>query len=263
MSTETLAPAGEATARTDDPDGPVDTILRREFRADLEVGDGRTVDVRIVPYGERIRHNDGRGGVPRGVWYEEEFAPGAFDHQLNAAHRVLANVEHEEGINAKVGHGIVLRDAPDGLHGTFRLLETPAGETARQLIKAGALDGVSLEAKRVKDLRTRDGVVRRVKANLHGIAFTQFGAYKGAKVLALREEAEEIVDEELLPVDIDPELIERCRRLGVALPQRYEAHPVETGTPDLSGTPAADGTRPSDAGHDIGGNGNVGVKDAD
>lgn len=232
-----------AVADTQDTERAERPVLRREFAADLHVGDGRTVDVRIVPYGERVRHHDGEHG--RGGWYEEEFLPGVFNHQLNAPFRVHANVEHEEGINAKVGHGIMLRESADGFHGTFRLLETPAGETARQLIQAGALDGVSLEAQEVRTIRGKDGVLRRAKANLRAVAFTRFGAYKGAKVLALREEAEEIIDEELLPVDIDPGLIQRLTAQGFELPSRYQAHPVEPDTPAEAGT-SDDGTRQAD-----------------
>jgi HK97 family phage prohead protease len=234
-----------STAETDQlvAEEPKDLLIR-EFRADLQVGDGRTVDVRIVPYGERITHDDGYGGVPRGVPYQEEFLPGAFNHQLNAANRITANVEHEKGIAGKVGHGVMLREMPDGLHGTFRLLDTPAGETTRQLIEAGTLDSVSLEARRVKDIR-RDGVIQRAKVNLHGIAFTAFGAYKNARVLALREEAQ-LLDEELLPVDIDPERVERLRAQGIVLPSRYEAQPAQTDTSAQSDT-SEDGTRQSEA----------------
>ena len=73
-------------------------VLRREFSAQLTAGDGRTVDCRIVPYGERIQHDDGLGGLPKGMPYTEEWAAGAFTHQLKAANRVLANVEHQEGL---------------------------------------------------------------------------------------------------------------------------------------------------------------------
>lgn len=219
-----------------------DGVIRREFSAEFTVGDGRTVDVRIVPYGERITHNDGLGGVPAGVDYQEEWLPGVFDHQLNAASRIHANVEHEEGIAGKVGHGIALRSVPgDGVHGTFRLLETQAGETARQLIDAGSLDGVSLEAAPVKNIQ-RGGVIQRAKANLRAIAFTRFAAYQGARVLALREEPALTIDNDLLPEEIDLELVERCRRLGIKVPQRYTAQPDETDTPALSGT-SASGTR--------------------
>jgi hypothetical protein len=51
-----------------------------------------------------------------------------------------------------------------------------------------------------------------------------------------------MLDEDLLPLQIDPELVERCRRLGVKLPEQLKAHPVRTGTPAVSGTPE-DGTR--------------------
>jgi HK97 family phage prohead protease len=228
------------------PEARESGLLRREFAADLSVGDGRTVDVRIVPYGERVRHNDGNHG--RGGWYEEEFVPGVFNHQLNAANRVHANIEHDASSASTVGYGVLLREEADGFYGSFRLLDTPAGETARQLIEAGALDGVSLEAKEVRTIRGEDGVLRRAKANLRAIAFTRFGSYAGAKVLALREAAEEetegLIDEAILPVDMDPDLIKRLQAQGVELPSRYQAHPAETDTPAASGT-SDDGTRQS------------------
>lgn len=211
--------------------------LYREFKADLAVGDGRTVDVRIVPYGERITH-DGSApaiGIPPGDPFQEEFMPGVFDHQLNAPNRVHANIEHDQSSIAKAGHGIVLREAKDGFYGTFRLLKNQAGETARELIEAGALDGISLEGTAVRTVRSREGVMQRAKANLRAIAFTRFGAYEGAKVLALREEAVVVNEIETVP-ELDPEVVERCRRLGIKLPQRYEAHPA-TDTPAAAGTP--------------------------
>ncbi len=212
-------------------------VLSRVFRTEMTTGDGRTVDVRIVPYGEKISHNDGLGGSPRGIKYEEEWLPGVFSHQLNAAHRVIANYEHGGAIGDIVGKGIALRESSDGFHGTFRLLQTQSGETMLELIREGAVDGVSVEARLVKNVRNGK-TIQRAKANLMSIAFTRFAAYKGARVLALREEQEETVDASLLPVDMDAELVARCRRLGIRLPQRYEAHPDEDGHPDTVGTSA-------------------------
>lgn len=207
-------------------------VLHRTYEARLTPGDGRTVDVRIVPYGERITHNDGFGGVAKGVPYQEEWAPGVFSHQERAANRVLANFEHQQDLGGVVGHGIALREGPDGFYGSFKMHETPDGEKALMLVREGVLGGVSVEARPVKNVRTESGVVRRVKAHLHAIAFTRFPAYASAKVLAVREEPAITFDEEMLPVETDPELIERCRRLGIALPQRFEAHPDESGTQD-------------------------------
>jgi HK97 family phage prohead protease len=223
-------------------EAPERGLIRREFAAAVTAGDGRTVDVKIIPYSEQIEHNDGLGGVPVGVAYREEWAPGAFDHQLGAANRVLANCEHEEGIAGVVGHGIALLSQADGLYGSFKIHETTSGETALTLIREGIFNTVSLEARPRKAVRTAAGVVRRIKADLVNIAFSRFGAYPGARVLAVREQAEQVFDEEMLPVEIDPELVERCRKLGIALPERLKAHPAEDGHPGETGTPA-DGTR--------------------
>lgn len=220
----------EQTERAERP------VLRREFTAEISPGEGRTADVRIVPYGETARVSDG------GPAYDEQWMPGVFGHQLSAANRVYANFEHQEGIAGIVGHGLELREAPDGFHGSFKFHETSDGDKTLMMVREGILDGVSLEAYAVKSVRTAAGVVQRVKANLKAVAFCRTPAFAGAKVLALREEPEVVWDEELLPVVPDPELIERCRRLGIRMPQRYQAHPDVTDTPAESGT-SEDGTR--------------------
>lgn len=224
MSSDIEAAAAAETQSRTEP-------LRRTFHAELAAGDGRTVDVRIVPYGQTARVSDG------GPAYQEEWMPGVFGHQLNAANRVLANFEHERGIGGVVGHGLALREADDGFHGSFRLHPTSDGDKTLMLVNEGVLDGVSLEAFPVKSIRTGAGVVQRVKANLRAIALCRTPAFADAKVLAVREEPEVVFDADLLPTEIDPELVARCRRLGIALPQRYQAHPDGTGTPAPAGTP--------------------------
>lgn len=214
---------------------PERAFLVREFvAADLEVT-GRTVDVRLIPFGEVARVAD----PPHWEPYEEEWLPGVFDHQLNAANRIHAKYGHSETVVDVVGHGIAMRSEPDGYHVSTKIHQTLQGETALELLRDGALPCVSLEARPVRNNRTTTGVVQRVKANLSGFAFCRQGAFAGAQVLAIREAPEVTIDEELLPVDIDPEVVERCRRLGIALPQRYQTHPAQTDTPDESGTSEA------------------------
>lgn len=215
-------------------------VIHRTFAADITPGEGRTVDVRVVPYGDRITHNDGLGGLPVGMPYTEEWARGVFSHQVKAAHRVLANVEHEQGIGGIVGHGVALIDNHDGMYGSFKFHETPDGDKALMLVREGILEGVSVEAIPQKSVRTKDGVIQRVKAHLRAVAFAREPAFKGAVVLAVREAAN--IPEELQPQDMDPELIERCRQLGVELPERYRAHPAEPDTPSEEGT-SESGTR--------------------
>lgn len=216
-------------------------FLVREFQAaDLDVT-GRTVDVRLVPFGEVARVAD----PPRWEPYDEEWLPGVFDHQLNAANRIHARYGHSQHVIDVVGHGISLRGEPDGYHVSTKIHQTPQGDTALELLRDGALPCVSLEARPVRSQKTAAGVMQRVKANLSGFAFCRQGAFAGAQVLAIREDPEIVTDEAELAPDVDPELIERCRRLGIRLPQRYQkAHPAETDTPASAGT-SGDGTRPT------------------
>jgi HK97 family phage prohead protease len=224
-----------------------DGIARREYAAHITARDGRNVDVCIVPYGERIVHNDGLGFVPKGVDYVEEIMPGCFDHQVKAAHRVVANFEHEQGIAGVIARGTALRSAADGFHGTFRMLNNASGDAALELINEGVLDSVSFEARFRKNVRSVEGVVQRIKADLLAVAFTRFGAYSGAKVLAVREQATaQMIDERYLPLDMDPKLVERLRASPIVLPDRYRAHPDMTDTSANADT-SEDGTRQTDA----------------
>jgi len=234
----------------------------RAFPVELYPGVGRTVDLRIVPYGERIRVNDGLGGVPRGVEYEEEFVPGVFDGQINAANRVYLDHEHEPGLRGVVGHGVELASRSDGFYGSFRLLDGADGDKALALIREGVLGGASVQCHFKRSIRTMGGVIQRVRAHLDRVALCRTPAYPGAVVLGVRNAPPEF-DKDLLPHPFDPELAARVAALGIELPQRLTAHPA-TGTPDDSGTPDDD-TRPRrDDSHDYtevtpnGGNGSRG-----
>jgi HK97 family phage prohead protease len=186
-----------------------------------------------VPFGEVARVAD----PPNFEEYSEEWMPGCFDHQMTAANRIHANYEHMQGPTHVVGHGVSLRAEADGYHVTSTIHRTNAGDTTLELLNAGALPCVSLEARAVRNTRTTNGVIQRVKANLRGFAFCRQGAFAGAQVLAVRaaEEQETTFDQSLIASNIDPDVIARCRRLGLELPQRYKAHPA--GTPAQTGTP--------------------------
>lgn len=158
-------------------------VIRREFPATLEpTGDGRTLELRVVPYGVKARVSDG------GPVYDEVWEPGVFDKQLNAANRVLMNVEHERGFGGVVGRGAQFHDSKEGLDGSFRVLAGPDGDKALELVNEGVLTGVSLEAVPIRSEQGEDGVVRRVKARLLNIALCRFPAFKDAQVVAVREE---------------------------------------------------------------------------
>ena len=169
-----------------------EVVLRREFPAEVSAsGDGRTLEVRVVPYNEVATVAD----PPHYTPYQEMWVPGAFERQLSAPNRVsvFVNVEHEQGIKGVVGRGTSLRETPDGLHGTFRMLQHPDADKALELVNEGDLTGVSLEFTAGQSVR-EGGIVKRLKARLVNIALVRpsgsaggIQAYKGAGVLAVRE----------------------------------------------------------------------------
>lgn len=231
----------DTLAHTQDTETAERPFLVREVAIETDVSDGRTLEIRVVPFDEVATVADPPDFTP----YREQFMPGVFEKQTRAANRILLNFEHIQGLSGVVGHGVELRETADGYHGVFRIHDSADGEKALTLLREGVVAGGSVEFLPLRSVRTRDGIVQRVKGHLDKLSLTRQPAYKGSAVLAIREEPEIVIDEELLPVDIDPELVERCRRLGIALPQRYEAHPDDTDTSadaDTSGS----GTRPSD-----------------
>jgi HK97 family phage prohead protease len=168
----------------------------RQFAAELAVGDGRTLEGRIVPYNVAARVADPPTFEP----YDEMFLPGAFRAQLNAAHRikVFLNFEHEQGIGGIIGSasGIYeagrasgLYDSDDGLYGTFRMVKGANGDTALDLVNEGLLTGMSLEFSS-KYHPSVDGVRQRVDCRVDRVSLCRFPAYKDAQVLAVREEPE-------------------------------------------------------------------------
>ncbi len=230
-------------------------IAVRRLETTITAGDGRTLSFRIAPFREHAVSADGLGGLPKGQPYKEELMPGLYDRQLKAANRILLNFEHQQGIAGVVGHGIALRMEQDGYHADFRIHETPDGDKALLLAKEGVLHGASVESYWLKSIRSASGIVQRVKAHLEAVAMCREGAYPSAVLTGMRadEIVEDIIlDESLLPITPDPEMIERCRQLGIKLPQRMMAHPDDTDTPAETGT-SENGTRQDQATANLGG----------
>ncbi len=198
---------------------PKQRTIRRAV-AEFTPGEGRTIDVRIVPYGVAASVSDNGGPVYREMWM-----PGAFSDQVRAAEsgrarQVLVNFEHLPGIGNVLGHGLALRETPDAFYGSFVLHDNPDGDKALQMVGDGLLEGVSLEAYPKKSVRSAEGIVQRVKGHLDKIALCRRPAFETAGVLALREE-EFVLDAEMLPVDAPEDIVERCRKLGMKLPERF------------------------------------------
>jgi HK97 family phage prohead protease len=201
-------------------------ILVRTFAVQAEAGDGRTINVRVVPFNEVADVADPPDFKP----YKEQFMPGAFARNVPHAHRIRLRSDHaaldenggrKSGTSGIVGNGVKLTETDGGYEGEFKFLDTPDAMTARELVLNGGYDGVSAEFLPIKSMRTGDGIVQRQVAHLDSVALATGPAYSSAAILSLREEqiVDEIVDKSMLPPPPDPALLERCAELGIELPE--------------------------------------------
>jgi HK97 family phage prohead protease len=197
-------------------------LLVRTFSVHAEAGDGRTINVRVVPFNEVADVADPPDFKP----YKEQFMPGAFARNEPHAHRIRLRSDHaaldenggrKSGTSGIVGNGVKLTETAGGYEGEFKFLDTPDAMTARELVLNGGYDGVSAEFLPIKSVRTNDGIVQRQVAHLDSVALATGPAYSTATILSLREE--QIVDESMLPPPPDLEILERCAELGVDLPE--------------------------------------------
>jgi phage head maturation protease len=201
-------------------------VLVRTFGVRAEMADDRTIDVRVVPFDEIVTVADPPDFRP----YKEQWMPGVFSHQENAANRVYlragsghdqveANGDRKPGLIGVVGHGQTLVSREDGYHARFKMHQGAEADTARELVSDGVFTGVSAEFYEQRNVRTRDGILQRVRANLDSVLLTPTPAYSKSQVLAMREEDVVTLEEEFMPPPINKQLLERCADLGIDLPE--------------------------------------------
>lgn len=208
----------------DSPAVDTSTALYRSFVPDLEVrlsGDGRTVYGIAVPWAAPTKIDDE---------LVEQFAPGAFNHQLKDAHRVKFEREHVELGGTLIGALTLMRNDPAGLYVEMRASRTPVGDETLELIKDGALDQLSIKFRERQNRRLAGGITERVKAHLAAVAVVMEGAYgdkamaagvrsaqvpAAAEDLDLRAQAEEFLLGDALPDVPDHDLAIRAIRLGM------------------------------------------------
>ena len=154
--------------------------LTRAFNGELEVrSDGRTVVGLAVPWNTPTRVSDG------GPAYLEAFDKGAFARTIvERGDRVKLLALHDSR-RMPLGRVNLLREDTNGLYIEARVSNTREGDEALELIRDGALDGLSIGFKPVRDL-TRAGVVVRTEVRLNEVSAVSFPAYDDARIQAVR-----------------------------------------------------------------------------
>src|SRR5882757_9569948 len=143
--------AGLRDAR-DTPAVDTATPLYRSFAPDLEVkhgGDGRTVYGIAVPYNAPTRI-DGE--------LVEQFARGAFNHQVRDPGRVKFAREHVMLGGSLIGALSAMRDDAAGLYVEMRASRTPVGDETLERVKAHLAEVAVVMEGAYGDLATAAGV---------------------------------------------------------------------------------------------------------
>lgn len=157
-------------------------IFYRSVEADIEVrsdGDGRTLIGYAVPFGKAQEINP---------YLTEAFDRSAFDHQLNAMHRVGYYHGHRNAGGIHVGHIVAARVEPQGLYTESRISKTSAGDDLLEMVRDGSVPHQSVGFRVAPGgTQMRDGVAWRTKAHLTELAAVPVGAYgDNASIAAVR-----------------------------------------------------------------------------
>jgi uncharacterized protein len=95
---------------------------------------------------------------------------------------VLADHNHEKW---PIGRAQVLREDPDGLYAELRISRTRDGDEALELIRDGALDGLSIGFEPIAQ-QHRDDIVVHTEIKLREISVVAWPAYETARISAVR-----------------------------------------------------------------------------
>lgn len=151
------------------------------------------------------------------VKYDEMFRRGAFDRALRAPGRVPFTYGHSDAFGDRLGVTVRLEDRDDGLWGLLRF--DPSKRDAARDAVTSSHRALSIEFSSVvpKPFTERDGsTVERRSVILHAIAAVPVGAYADARLLAVRNIADELDAETAADVAAREEIARRDAILAEA-----------------------------------------------
>lgn len=140
------------------------------FKVDLSA---RTVTGLVVPYGGARAFSQGKAF---------EFSKGTIAIPADVS-RVKMYVNHDE--NRAVGYATALEDTDAGLSGTFKVVNTPAGDEALLMASEKVWDGLSGGFRQGGKFTEKDGVNFAVSAPLGEVSLCPSPAFDDARVSAV------------------------------------------------------------------------------
>jgi HK97 family phage prohead protease len=167
-------------------------IIQRALHIDaveIEGAEGRTVHARMLRWDEQSMVSDG------GPLYPEVWRRGVFAQSIKRSQTVGRGwplmYAHDRNL-MPIGMVSAVHERSDGPWMTAKISRTSAGDDMVELIRDGAVPGVSVGGTAIKSRHGKDGVVERVEVAIREISMTPFPALMGADELVLRHQEQTV-----------------------------------------------------------------------
>jgi HK97 family phage prohead protease len=193
-------------------------VIKRSLQLDtleLEGAEGRTLHARLFNWDTISRVSDGRAP------YDEMWKRGVFGQSIRRAQRTKRGwpLMYNHAVqNLPVGMVSMIHERNDGPWMTSKISRTTLGDDIVELIRDGAIPGVSINGRNIKSRRNQTGVIERMEVALDEISLTPFPALVGADELVLRSVTPSDQDDEVMLLtgkDMDEETLAEA---GVVTP---------------------------------------------
>jgi len=163
---------------------------------DLDVKPDGLVEGLIVPWMRPVDVNETIGDRP--VSYREQFARGSLDRAMRTPDRIGLAFGHSDRFQDRLGYGVSLRDSEEGAVMQWQLYRSTM-EKAMDVL-GSSHRGLSMTFRTIRPQYgqlERDGaLVTREQVFLRYVAATDCPVYEDAQVLALRDRAAELEEEQ-------------------------------------------------------------------
>lgn len=170
-----------------------DTLLRSFDNRQLEVKRDGIVEGLIVPWMTPADVLEDVPGVGI-VEYREQFARGSFARAEKAPNRVLLTFTHDENFPNVMGYGLAHRDSAEGAIHTWKLYDATRDKAEEVL--GTSHTGLSVTFRSIRplygQLERQGALVTREAVHVSSVAATDNPVYADARVLALREQQDEL-----------------------------------------------------------------------
>lgn len=164
----------------------------------------------------------------------ERIMVGAFKRSIGRIGQKIPLLRNHS-TDRKLGISQTFEDGPDGLIGTFKILEGRHGDDLIEDLRTGGLGSMSVGFQTVQATRGTDGVREIREARLIEVSMVAIPAYQGAAMLAVRSAT---TTHDLLTPFLNPVYSPQQTHNAASLMTRPTGQPLPDGGPGPGGKPS-------------------------